>query len=74
MEVLIMEEMKLKEFASLVFNARKKFDYVSLMKARDYHEKMVITQKMYPVYIKLYRGLNDLIKQNNLEFQKSIFS
>ena len=42
-----MEEVKLKEFATLVFDARKKLDYVSLMKARNYHESMTVTQKMY---------------------------
>lgn len=65
-----MEEVKLKEFATLVFDARKKLDYVSLMKARNYHESMTVTQKMYPVYIKLFRELNYLINQYNLEFSK----
>lgn len=61
---------ELKEFATLVFDARKSLDYKSIMKARDYHEGMVITAKMYPVYIKLYKELNYLIRAYNKEYLK----
>ncbi len=65
---------ELKEFATLVFAAQKRLDYVSLMRARDYHEDMVITEKMYPAYIKLYKELNYLIRCYNREYQKERLS
>ncbi len=61
---------ELKEFATLVFEARKKQDYVSIMKARDYHEKMLVTKKMYPVYIKLFKELNYLIRSYNSKYNR----